>query len=68
MSKFCGGTKIYIFYTVSKVYLVGVINKTVVKNVINVFNCGNKAHIKSKQRILGENGLNWVILSSKITS
>ena len=54
--------------TVSKVNLVGFINITVVKNFINVFNCVKKAHFKSKERILGENGLIWVILSSKITS
>ena len=44
------------------------IDKNLVKNVINVFNCVKKAHFKSKKLIFGENGHNWVILSSKMTS
>ena len=61
------GRKFFI-KTVSKVILVGFINITVVKNVINGFNCVKISHFKSKQLIFGENDQNWVILRSEMTS
>ena len=67
-SKFEGGKKLFFLKTVSKVILVVFIYITVVKNVINGFNGVKKAHFKSKQRILGENGQNWVLLEAKMTS
>ena len=47
-SKFWGGTKIFFLKTVSKVILVGSINITVVKDVINGFNLVKICHITSK--------------------
>ena len=62
------GRKYFFLKTVSKVVLARFINLTVVKDVINGFNFVKIGHFKSKYLIFGENGQNWVILSSKITS